>query len=70
MDTMIDLSTELLIDRSKIRNPYLRFLLAAIGEQLVKGSPWVAVNKKTASQYQIAEQLLIPRTQHGAALCA
>ena len=70
MNTIIDLSTELLIDRSKIRNPYLRLLLTAIGEELARGSPWVAVNKKIASQYKLPGQLLIPPTQYAAALCA
>jgi hypothetical protein len=70
MNTIIDLSSELLIDRSKIRNPYLRLLLTAIGEELARGSPWVAVNKKIASQYKVAGQPLIRQTQYGAALCA
>ena len=51
MNAMIDLSSELLVDRSRISSPYLRLLLAAIGEELVKGSPWVAVDKKLASQF-------------------
>jgi hypothetical protein len=58
MNTTIDLSSELLIDRSTIRDPYLRLLLTAIGEELARGSPWVAVNKKIASLYGVAGQLL------------
>jgi hypothetical protein len=67
---MIDLRAELLIDRSKIRDPYLRLLLSAIGQELATGSPWVAVNKKIASQYKHGGQLLIPQTRHRAALVA
>ena len=50
MTAMIDLNSELIVDRSEVRNPYLRLLLAAIGQELAKGSPWVAVNKKIAAQ--------------------
>jgi hypothetical protein len=70
MDTIIDLGTELLIDRSKIHNPHFRLLLAAIGEELVKGSPWVAVNKKIALHYQLAGLFMVPQPRYGAALCA
>jgi hypothetical protein len=45
MDTVIDLGPELVIDRSRIRDPYLRLWLAAVGEPLAAGSPWVAVSK-------------------------
>jgi hypothetical protein len=53
MNTMIDLNSELLIDRSRVRNPYLRLLLTALGQELAKGSPWVAVNKRLAAKYDI-----------------
>lgn len=49
MSTVIDLGPELLVDQSTIRNPYLRLLTAAVGQQLAPGSPWVAVNKKVAA---------------------
>jgi hypothetical protein len=62
VNTIIDLSSELLIDRSGIRDPYLRLLLTAIGQELVRGSPWVAVNKVIASQYDLV-QFMIPWTQ-------
>ena len=35
MNAMIDLDSELIVDRSTIHNPYLRLLLAAIGEELL-----------------------------------
>jgi hypothetical protein len=66
MNTIIDLRSEVLIDRSQIRNPYLRLLLTAVGQELAKGSPWVAVDKRTVSEYA---PLLLPnqRSQHAAA---
>jgi hypothetical protein len=66
MNTIIDLRSEVLIDRSQIRNPYLRLLLTAVGQELAKGSPWVAVDKRTVSAYA---PLLLPnqRSQHAAA---
>ena len=62
MNPVVDLSSELLIDRSHVRDPYLRLLLAAIGQELARGSPWVAVDKRVASGYEpllpfIGEQL-------------
>ena len=61
MKTIIDLGSELLIDRSTVRDPYLRLLLTAIGEQLVRGSPWVAVSKQVAVQYSLAvTQFMVP----------
>jgi hypothetical protein len=70
MNTIIDLNSELLVDRSRIRNPYLRLLLTAIGEELAEGSPWVAVNKKIASEDGCACQLLNPRYRRAEALSA
>ena len=52
MDTIIELNSEVLIDRSRVGSPYLRLLLTAIGEELVKGSPWVAIEKETASRFE------------------
>jgi hypothetical protein len=66
MHAIIDLNTELLVDRSRIGNPYLRLLLTAIGQELAKGSPWVAVNKKIALQFGLAEQFLAPQAQAAA----
>ena len=67
MNTIIDLSSELLIDRSRVRNPYLRLLLTVLGQELVKGSPWVAVNKRQATQYQPFLPLIDRQLRHAAA---
>jgi hypothetical protein len=63
MCTILDLHSELLIDRSRIRDPYLRLLLTAIGQELAPGSPWVAVNKTVASHYDLPVYLMGPQTQ-------
>jgi hypothetical protein len=47
---IIDLGTDVVIDRSKIRDPYTNLMVAAIGEALVQGPPWVAVDKRLASR--------------------
>ena len=52
MNTIIDLSSEVLIDRSRVKSPYLRLLLTAIGEELAKGSPWIAIEKEVAGRYE------------------
>ena len=67
MTTIIDLSSELLIDRSQVRNPYLRLLLTALGQELTRGSPWVALNKKVASNYEPLLSLIDGRLQYTAA---
>ncbi len=59
MSAIVDLKSELLIDRSRIGNPYLQLLLAALGEELVKGSAWVAINKKMASQISLRSSSVI-----------
>ncbi len=46
MDALIDLGAEVLVDRSRLRNPYLRLLAAAAGQKLASGSPWVALDKR------------------------
>jgi hypothetical protein len=67
MNAVIDLGSELLIDRSQVRSPYLRLLLAAIGQELAKGSPWVAVHKKLAVTYDLFLQLLDGQPRQAAA---
>jgi hypothetical protein len=67
MNTIIDLSSEVLIDRSQVRSPYLRLLLTALGQELAKGSPWVVVDKKVASKYDPLLQLIDGHLQHAAA---
>ena len=67
MNTIINLNSEVLIDRSQIHSPHVRLLLTALGEQLAEGSPWVAVNKKVAAQYELLLQLIDRSVQRAAA---
>jgi hypothetical protein len=67
MNTIIDLSSELLIDRSRIRDPYLRLLLTAIGVELAEGSAWIVLDKKVASEYGIVGQFMRPPLRSAAA---
>ncbi|MDB5290050.1 MAG: hypothetical protein JWL69_1291 [Phycisphaerales bacterium] len=53
MKAVIDLGSEFLIDRTQIRLPQLRLLLAAIGEPMAKGSPWVAISKRIAALHHL-----------------
>ena len=46
---IIDLGSELLLDRSEISDPYLRLLAAALGQAVAEGSPWVALDKQLAA---------------------
>lgn len=62
MQAVIDLGTELLVDRSLITSPQLRFLLTALGEQLARNSPWVAVDKFTAIANQLPLKMLSQRS--------
>jgi hypothetical protein len=52
MTTIVDLSSEVLIDRSQVREPYVRLLLAAFGQELVKGSRWIVIHKAVAAAYE------------------
>jgi hypothetical protein len=61
MNMIIDLQSEVWIDRSRIRDAHLRLLLTAVGEELVKGSAWVAVSKEIATYYGLARQLILQR---------
>ena len=67
MNAIIDLNSEVLIDRSQVRNPYLHLLLLAVGQELVKGSPWVAVDKEVACSYESLVHLICPEPQRAAA---
>jgi hypothetical protein len=58
MKSIIHLGSELLFDRSRIVSPYMRLLVAAIGQELVKGSPWVAVSKRELSVYCVPPELI------------
>jgi hypothetical protein len=61
MDAIVDLTSELIVDRARVCDPYLRLLLAAIGQELAKGSPWVAVDKKAAAEYGLVRPALDPQ---------
>ena len=58
MYSIVDLGSELLFDRSRVSSPYVRLLVAAIGQELVRGSPWVSVNKRMLAVYEIGPELL------------
>lgn len=51
MNTTIDLQSEILVDRSRVRDPHVRLLLKAFGRELVTGSAWAVVNKEIATYY-------------------
>lgn len=53
MDSVIDLGSELLVDRTKVRNPQLRLLLTALGEALAPGSAWLVLDKRVAGVYSL-----------------
>jgi hypothetical protein len=71
MNPIIDLSSEVLIDRSRVGNPYLRLLLTALGQELVTGSAWVTIDKRIVAQQEFPLlQLLRPadvQFEHAAA---
>ena len=67
MNAIIDLGSEVLIDRSRARNPYLRLLLTALGQELAKGSAWVAINKRIAATHEIFVHLIDRPLRHAAA---
>ena len=52
MNYVIDLGSELLVDRSRVPTGQLRLLLAAVGHPLVVESPWTVVDKRVATSYR------------------
>jgi hypothetical protein len=52
-NAIIDLGSELLIDRSRVRAPQIQLLLAAIGQPVAQHSAWVAVNKRVAALFPL-----------------
>jgi hypothetical protein len=70
MNAIIDLSSEVLIDRSRVRDPYLRLLLTAVGEELAKGSAWVAVDKQVLVREESLLQLIRPANVHQESVAA
>jgi hypothetical protein len=67
MNAIIDLESEVLVDRSIVRNPHLRLLLTAFGQQLADGSPWVALDKKVAAADDLLVRLILRPLQRPAA---
>jgi hypothetical protein len=63
MKSIIDLGSELMFDRSRIFSPYMRLLITAIGQELVRGSPWVAVSKQALSVYAVPPELIASEPQ-------
>jgi hypothetical protein len=53
MSPIIDLSSELLINRFAVREPYVRLLLSALGQEVKKGSPWIVLNKTVAAAHDV-----------------
>jgi hypothetical protein len=60
MESVVDLGSELLFDRSRVASPYLRLLATAIGRELARGSPWVSVDKRVLAVYEVGPELLAP----------
>jgi hypothetical protein len=58
---IIDLSSEILVDLSKVHEPHLRLLLKAIGQELAAGSAWVAVGKELATHYRLSRRFFAPQ---------
>ena len=58
MQSVIDLGTELLVDRSRFSNPQLQLLLCAIGQPVAQGSQWIAVQKRVAAVYQLTAHFI------------
>jgi len=50
MNSILDLGTELLVDRSTIADPFLRLIVAALGETVLEGSAWVSINKENLAR--------------------
>jgi hypothetical protein len=67
MNKVIDLNSEMLIDRSQVQDPYLRLLVTALGQELARGSPWVVVRKEAAANYEPLLELLSRQFQSAAA---
>ena len=53
MAQVIRLKSEVLLDSSTIKDPYLRLLAAAIGRKLIRGSPWLAIDRAVAASWAI-----------------
>ncbi len=60
MNAIIDLGTELVIDRTAVRIPQVRMLLSAIGKPLARGSAWIVVQKQVAALYSLQRAVSRP----------
>ena len=58
MKPSIELESELLFDRSRIVSPFVRLLLAAVGEEVARGSPWMSVKKRVLAVYPIPSEVM------------
>jgi hypothetical protein len=54
--SIIDLGSEVLVDRTRVRTPQIQLLLAAIGQPVAAQSAWVAVNKRVAALYDLPRE--------------
>ena len=61
MNLIIDLQSELLVDRSRVCDPHVRLLLRTFGRELAKGSAWAVVSKEVAAYYGLARRLIAAR---------
>jgi hypothetical protein len=48
MNTVIELESELMIDTSTIQDPYLRLMAIAIGKRIIRGSPWLTIDRNAS----------------------
>jgi hypothetical protein len=48
MSSFIEMESEFLVDESAIRDPYLRLMAAAIGQRIIRGSPWLTIQRDVA----------------------
>ena len=60
MNAFIELESEVLIDQSVIRDPYLRLMAAAVGRQIIRGSSWLTIHKDVAEACLVSDQYSLP----------
>ena len=66
MNAVIDLGSELLVDRSAVSNPYVRLLATVVGRALAHGSPWVVLDKRPPGPRRHATRRRAGRRVHAA----
>ena len=67
MNAIIFLESELLIDRTQVRDPHVRFLLKAVGHELAEGSAWIIVDQAVAAYFGLTRQSLATQAEAVAA---